>query len=104
MRKVTWNYWLDVMMILLSLLLAISSFLLWVVFPRGYYAARALWVDLHTWGGLVLSIAVIVHLVLHWKWLARMTRRYLNRLRGRHTGTRRDLNARRHPRRATRPG
>lgn len=55
--------------------LALSSFLLWVVFPRGYYAARTLWVTVHKWGGLALSVAAVVHLILHWKWLARQTRR-----------------------------
>ena len=42
MKKTTRNYWLDVTMGTLGLLLAVSSFMLWVVFPRGYYAARTL--------------------------------------------------------------
>jgi hypothetical protein len=39
-------------------------------------------VGLHKWGGLALTIAVIVHLALHHRWLLRMTRRLLQRLRG----------------------
>ena len=83
MRKTTRNYWLDITMALLGLLLAISSFLLWVVFPRGYHATRVVWVEIHKWGGLALSVLVVVHLALHWKWVVRMTRRQLERLRGR---------------------
>jgi len=83
MRKATRNYWLDVVMGVLALVLAVSSFLLWVVFPRGYYAARAAWVAIHKWGGLALGIAVLVHVGFHWRWLKEMTRRHLRRLLGR---------------------
>ena len=81
MRKTTRNYWLDIAMGILGLLLALSSFMLWVVFPRGYYAARTLWVIVHKWGGLVLSVAAVVHLILPWKWLVRQTRRIFTRRR-----------------------
>jgi hypothetical protein len=84
MSKAAWHYWLDVVLGLLALLLAVSSLLLWVVFPRGYYGVRVLWVDIHKWGGLALGIGVLVHAILHWKWLLRMTRRYLG------LGSRRD--------------
>jgi hypothetical protein len=83
MHKTTRNYLLDSAMGILGILLAISSFLLWVVFPRGYSAARALWVDIHKWGGLALSVLAVVHLALHWKWLMRMTRRQFERIRKR---------------------
>ena len=83
MKKTTRNYLLDIAMGLLGILLAISSFLLWVVFPRGYHATRALWVDIHKWGGLALSILAGVHLVLHWKWLVQMTRLQMERIRKR---------------------
>ena len=79
MKKTARNYWLDITMGILGLLLAISSFMLWVVFPRGYYAARTLWVTVHKWGGLTLSVAAVVHLILHWKWLVRQTRRLFTR-------------------------
>ncbi len=79
MNKTTRNYWLDMLMGILALIVAVSSFLLWVVFPRGYYPARTLWVAIHKWVGLALGVAVLVHVVLHWRWLTRVTRRYLAR-------------------------
>lgn len=79
MRKATRHYLIDVTLIVLTLILWISSFLLWVVFPRGYFAAREIWVTVHKWSGLALSIMVVIHLVVHWKWLWQMTRRYLRR-------------------------
>ena len=82
MRKVTRNYWMFVLQAILGLALGVSSFLLWVVFPRGYSAGRALWVDIHKWGGLALCIVVLVHVAMHGAWIARKTRRVLNELRG----------------------
>jgi hypothetical protein len=72
------NYLLFVILAVLSVSMVLSSFLLWLVFPRGFHPGRQLWVDIHKWGGLALSIAVVVHVALHWSWLTRMTRRYLH--------------------------
>ena len=80
MKKSTLLYLLVVVLGLLSLLLTVSSIMLWLVFPRGFYAARQIWVDLHKWGGLALGVGVLLHVLLHWKWLVRKTRRYLGRL------------------------
>ena len=77
MSKSLRNYLLFLVLAVLSLILSLSSLLLWVVLPRGFHAARRLWVDIHKWGGLALSLSVMLHVALHWSWLARMTRRYL---------------------------
>jgi hypothetical protein len=79
MREPTRNYIIDVGMLIVALLLAISALLLWVVFPRGYFPARVLWVEIHKWSGLALTVLVMLHLVLHWPWLWTMTRQYLVR-------------------------
>ena len=84
MKKSTRNYLLDVVMGILALIVAVSSVLLWVVFPRGFYAARTAWVFIHKWVGLVLGVAVLVHVAFHWKWLVRMTQRRFVRLFGQH--------------------
>jgi hypothetical protein len=89
MDKTTRNYWLDVVMGFLALMLGVSSFLLWVVFPHGYYPSRLLWLTLHKWVGLALSVSVLLHLAFHWKWLVRMTRRRVDRLLGRREDPRR---------------
>ena len=77
MRKATMFYWLVVTMGILSILLAVSSLLLWVVFPPGFYPVRVLWVEIHQWGGVALGIAALLHVAVHWSWLTRMTKRYL---------------------------
>ena len=73
------NYGLTVALVLLAILLIISSVLLWLVFPRGFFPDRVLWLEIHKWGGLTLLAAVLFHIILHWKWLVHMTRRYIRR-------------------------
>jgi hypothetical protein len=31
--------------------------------------------NIHDWAGLVLIIVLIVHIILHWKWIITMTKR-----------------------------
>jgi hypothetical protein len=88
-RQATRNYFLAVVMFLLGLFEVASGFIVWVVLPRGsgYMGGRGLaseatllwsrdaWVDLHNWVGVALLIVVIIHLILHWKWILYMTKR-----------------------------
>jgi hypothetical protein len=36
----------------------------------------------HEWLGIGLGVAIIVHLLLHWQWLAQVTRRFFHRIPG----------------------
>ena len=78
--EATTRYWLSVILILLATLLAVAAFLLWVVFPRGYFPSRVIWVEIHKWVGLAIAVGVLLHIALHWKWLLQMTRRYIDKL------------------------
>lgn len=75
------NYWLAVAQSLVAAALGVSSLLLWVVFPRGYFPAQQMWVSIHTWSGLALGVLVLAHFALHYRWMVRMTRRQLPFLR-----------------------
>lgn len=44
--------------------------------------SRGTWDDLHTWSGVVMIAAAVVHLVVHRGWIARMARRVVSELRG----------------------
>lgn len=80
MRKSMRNYWLDVVMGLLAVTVGLSALLLWVVLPQGYFASRLLWLGIHKWSGLALSVTVLLHVLLHKRWLVRMTGRVLRSL------------------------
>jgi hypothetical protein len=76
-RRSVWLYGVDVLMVVLSGVLIVSSALLWFVFPRGFYPAREAWLVVHKYAGLALTVLVVAHLALHWRWLVTMTRRML---------------------------
>ncbi len=39
---------------------------------------RQTWDDIHTWGGLLMILAAVVHVTLHWSWVRMMSRRVFN--------------------------
>lgn len=45
---------------------------------------RATWDDLHLWGGLVMIMAALLHIIIHWTWVKSTTRRLVQAVR---TGT-----------------
>ena len=73
MKRCWINYAIDVLLFLTGLTLAISSLLIWVVFPKGYNPQWLLWIAIHKWSGFALGIEVLLHIVLHWRWLVTMT-------------------------------
>ena len=71
------NYSLFIILFGLVILLCVSAYMLWFEFPRGYVANRDLWVDIHKWGGLALLIVILLHVILHWRWIWQMTRYHI---------------------------
>lgn len=67
------NLAVDWLLLLSGIPLGISSFLLWVVFPRGYYPGRVLWREIHLWSGLAFGILSLLHLLLHLRVLLHCT-------------------------------
>jgi len=43
---------------------------------------RQTWDDLHTWVGVAMIVAAVIHLAFHWSWVVSMTRRTWNELTG----------------------
>jgi hypothetical protein len=77
--KASRNYWIDLSMAALALILVVSSVLLWVVLPQGYFRSRLVWLEIHKWSGLAVTLAVLLHLVVHRSWLWTMTQRHFGR-------------------------
>ena len=94
MRKVNVYWGLVVSMALLGLAEAISGFVIWLAFPTGgggggrglgggggglgnltfLELSKHTWIDIHDWVAVALIVLVIVHLLLHWKWIVRMAK------------------------------
>ena len=77
-------------MALLALFQVVSGFVLWLVLPGGggymggrgadgggiFLWSRDTWIDLHDWTAVALVVIVVIHVILHWGWIVRMTRSY----------------------------
>ena len=76
-------------MFLLALFQAVSGFLMWLVIPSGGYKggrgeeladptflwSRHTWIDIHDWTAVALLVLIIIHIILHWKWIVYMTKK-----------------------------
>ena len=83
-KKTRSNWFIDVV-VFGSALIATLSGVYFLFLPSGGYQGgrnalygvtilfqRATWDDLHTWGGIIMIAAVVVHLAIHWKWVTCM--------------------------------
>ena len=90
MRKATKNYIVFVTLFILGLVEAVSGFILWFALPRGggyggrfgvgaestfWSLSRHTWLDIHDWAAVIIVAVVIIHLVLHWKWIIYLTKK-----------------------------
>jgi len=78
MRKNTLNFIVDLAGLLAMLLMAFSGLLMRFVLPprRGSGPHRTLWGwdrhdwgDLHFWAAVALGALLVLHVVLHWRWV-----------------------------------
>ena len=91
MRKATRNYILFVVLFFLGLFQAVSGFVMWLALPHGgggygrggvdvgsnaafLSLTRDTWRELHDWVAVALLVTIIIHLILHWKWIVYMTK------------------------------
>ena len=41
---------------------------------------RHTWSDVHVWGGVLMIVAIAIHLAIHWQWVKRMSKRSVSAL------------------------
>lgn len=89
-RKARINFVLDSLIAIAFILSALTGIILYLV-PGGYqggrnpYYGREIlfldhhqWSDLHTWGSFVMIAGVLVHILLHWRWIVCMIKKTLH--------------------------
>ena len=66
----------------LSFMLAAISSVYFLYYPGGRSAispvvlfSRTSWDLIHTWSGVIMIVAAILHFVIHWKWVTKVTRK-----------------------------
>lgn len=81
------NWWINFVLFSSALIAAISGIYFLYLPVNGYQGgrnplynvqilfSRHTWDDLHTWGGVVMIVVALVHLVIHWSWVTNMAQR-----------------------------
>jgi cytochrome b subunit of formate dehydrogenase len=76
-----WNLILNSLVAVSFILTALSG-VYFLFVPSGRWAAdpgllfsRTTWDLIHTWAGVTLTAAALIHLVIHWKWVTKVTRK-----------------------------
>ncbi len=75
--KGQWNLMIDAVLALAALLTALSG-LYFLFTPGGQGQAgllwsRPVWDTLHTWAGVVMAAASVLHFAIHWRWVTQVT-------------------------------
>jgi len=76
------NYWIDFVMLLTFIGSAVSGLILWGGFSRGFHRGQTIflgmvkhqWKQFHLVLGFILLIVVFIHILLHSKWIIKMTK------------------------------
>ncbi|MFH1770647.1 MAG: DUF4405 domain-containing protein [archaeon] len=76
------NYIVDAFLAVSFLVSASIGLLMFFKFPSGEKTGRLLfwgiprhtWGDIHAWSGIAMATVVLIHLILHWKWIVCMTK------------------------------
>ena len=80
MDKIKLNFWIDVGLAISFFICFFTGLIKWpgIIKIIGVSAYKVLHVKnisvLHDWSGLIMGLLVIVHLVLHWKWIVCATK------------------------------
>jgi len=100
-RKAIQNYILVAMLVITSIMEGVSGFVMWFALPHGaggggqgwraltngistfWGFSRDSWVSIHDWAAVALVAIVIAHIVMHWKWVVRMTQQIGREVSGR---------------------
>jgi len=82
--RLTYNIILDSIIAVSFVLCAVSS-IVFLRYPDGGQSAqtflfsRYTWDMLHTWSGVMMTIAAVLHFALHWKWILNITGKLINK-------------------------
>lgn len=82
------NFWLDMGILLAFVLIMFTGIVLWLVLPEGRGSSIALfwgltksvWLDIHVWSGVVMFLGAGAHILIHWRWIICVGKRYFQKL------------------------
>jgi hypothetical protein len=80
MNRTKLNYWIDIGLALSFFTTFITGLIKWpgLIKLMGTSAYRTLHFRnisiIHDWSGLMMGLLVVIHLILHWKWIVAVTK------------------------------
>ncbi len=83
MNQTKANYLVDILMGISFFVSAITGIVISIFLPRGIRqggaqeflgVTKSAWSTLHEWSGVMMILLVLVHLILHWRWMVCMTK------------------------------
>lgn len=73
------NFWIDFLAFIAFLLVAKTGLIIFFFLPEGVRQGRyqeffgitkSTYSTIHDWAGIVMIVLVVIHLILHWRWIA----------------------------------
>lgn len=75
MERPKLNYWIDVGLAITFLLAFITGIIKWPALNLHKILMNFQIISfIHDWAGLIMSILVFIHLILHWNWIKAMSK------------------------------
>ena len=85
MNKTKLNYWVDVGLALSFFVCFFTGLIKWpglikIIGTSAYKILHTKNISLlHDWSGLIMGLLVVIHLILHWKWIVAVTKTIFRR-------------------------
>ena len=82
------NYVVDFLMTLSFIVTAITGLIIFFFLPSGVRQGstqtflgiiKGTWSFVHDWSGILFITLIILHFILHWNWITRMTKMFFKR-------------------------
>lgn len=72
------NFYLDLLLFISGLICIVTGIIIDFHLFTGGKAVKMLLTDIHTYSGYIMSIALIFHLIWHWKWVQAVSKQLKN--------------------------
>ena len=76
LRKKTWNVAIDLLAYIAFVVLSMTGVIMYFILPPGSGHSRSIWGlgrhdwgDIHFWAAVSFFSILVLHLILHWKWI-----------------------------------
>ncbi len=89
MNKLKINYFVDIVAFISFLITAVTGIIIFIFIPTGESRGgvhstllgygRHDWGAIHDWAGIVMTIAALLHIVLHWNWIVDTTKSFFKK-------------------------